>query len=148
MTVGNRCDGSPGEAGQLTTAGIELGADVWFPRIERFRRGEVVVVEHQGFGPPEEVIGDGRAGARLVEHDIGGLLDEMITEVASPAGESGMDALGKKRRVVAHLPQQIIDRERVVADGIAWTQGRREVMDPHPVSPVDRPRSSRYPRRF
>ncbi len=42
VTVGNRCDSSPGEAGQLTTAGIELGADVWFPRIERFRRGEVV----------------------------------------------------------------------------------------------------------
>ena len=64
-------------------------------------------------------------------------------ESRGPAGEIGMDALGEQRRVVAHLPQQIIDGERVVADGVAWTQGRREVMDPHPVSPVDRPRSSR-----
>jgi len=52
VTVGNRGDRSPGEASQLTTAGIELGTDMWFPQIERPSRREVVVVSTRGSGRP------------------------------------------------------------------------------------------------
>ena len=84
-----------GQPDELPTTGIEFGPHVGLPGVEGLGRGEVVIVENQRLGPPQQILGNRRTGRRLIEQHVGGK-SAVVSEVMGTAPELGMDRLGEQ----------------------------------------------------